>query len=336
MSSGEPVHIQERASIRRIVLSGRQQQEVLTLAKYVTPDPTADPEEFCEQACRAAAQLPPPVAEPLRDFHRRGVHGGIIVIAGFPVRDVPPTPAGNTEHLGQRTPLARFQAIINEFLGSMVAYEAEGGGQLFQDMVPSAAAASSQTSLSSAVELEVHTEQAFSDLRPDYLSLACLRGDPHAATYVLPASRLAAALAPHDAALLRKPRWTTTIDTSFLEAGRLFADGLERGPMPILYGADEDPFMILDQDLMRGVDDEAQDVLNRVIDVYLRERSAYTLNEGDVAVLDNRRTAHGRSPFRARFDGTDRFVVRSFITRDLNSSRHARPGDCRTISATFS
>ncbi len=218
----------------------------------------------------------------------------------------------------------------------MVAYEAEGGGQLFQDMVPSAAAATSQTSLSSAVELEVHTEQAFSDLRPDYLSLACLHADPHAATYVLPASRLAAALTPHDAALLRKPRWTTTIDASFLAAGCLFADGLERGPTPILYGADEDPFMILDQDLMRGVDEEAQGVLNRVIDAYLRERSAYTLAEGDVAILDNLRTAHGRSPFRARFDGSDRFVVRSFITRDLNRSRHARPGDCRTISATFS
>jgi L-asparagine oxygenase len=336
MSSGVPVHIQPRAGLDRVVLSGSEQQEMLALARYVTPDPTADPEEFCQQACRAAAYLPPYIAEPLRAFRRRGVPGGIVVIAGFPVRDVPPTPAGNTEHTGQHTPLARFQAIINEFLGSMVAYEAEGGGQLFQDMVPCAADATSQTSLSSAVELEVHTEQAFSELRPDFLSLACLRADPHAATYVLPASRLAAALTPHDAALLRKPRWTTTIDASFLAADRLFADGLERGPMPILYGADDDPFMVLDQDLMRGVDDEAHDALNRVVDVYLRKRSAYTLNEGDIAILDNLRTAHGRSPFRARFDGTDRFVVRSFITRDLNRSRHARPRDCRTISASCS
>src|ERR1700722_3598723 len=126
MSSGVPVHIQARASIRRIVLSGRQQEEMLRLARYVTPDPTADPEEFCEQACRAAAELPPSIAEPLRDFRRRGVRGGITVIVGFPVHDAPPTPAGNTEHVGQHTPLARFQAIINEFLGSMVAYEAEG------------------------------------------------------------------------------------------------------------------------------------------------------------------------------------------------------------------
>lgn len=116
----------------------------------------------------------------------------------------------------------------------------------------------------------------------------------------------------------------------------MFAEGLERGPLPVLYGADEDPFMVLDQDLMHGVDDEAQDVMNRVVDVYLRERGAYTLAEGDIAILDNLRTAHGRSRFLARFDGTDRFVVRSFVTRDLNRSRHARLGDSRTISATFS
>jgi L-asparagine oxygenase len=336
MSSGAPVGIPLNAGISRIFPISSERREMLRLAQYVTADPAAAPEEFCRQASRAASYLPPAIAEPLRDFHRHGVSGGIVVLVGFPVSDVPPTPAGNTEHAGQRSLLARFQAIVNEFLGSMVAYEAEGGGQLFQDMVPSAADATSQTSLSSAVELEVHTEQAFSVLRPDFLSLACLRADPQAATYVLPATRLAAALAPHDAALLRKPRWTTTIDASFLAAGRMFAEGLERGPLPILSGADEDPFMVLDQDLMHGVDDEAQDVLNRVVDVYLRERGAYALAEGDIAILDNLRTAHGRSPFRARFDGTDRFVVRSFVTRDLNRSRHAREGDSRTISATFS
>ena len=99
MSSGVPVHKQARAGIGRIVMSSRDQQEMLRLVRYVTPDPTADPEEFCQQARRAAAQLPPSIAEPLRDFHRRGVPGGIIVIVGFPVRGVPPTPAADGDPL---------------------------------------------------------------------------------------------------------------------------------------------------------------------------------------------------------------------------------------------
>ena len=62
----------------------------------------------------------------------------------------------------------------------MVSYEAEGNGRLFQDMVPNKELALSQTSLGSKKELELHTEQAFSEMRPDYLSLACLKGDIYA------------------------------------------------------------------------------------------------------------------------------------------------------------
>jgi L-asparagine oxygenase len=280
--------------------------------------------------------LPNSVAECLRNFHRSGSPTGAVLISGLQVDDAPSTPADNRQHLGQHTMLARMQAILNEFLGSMVAYEAEGGGRLFQDMVPSRAAAMTQTSLSSAVELQVHTEQAFSDLRPDYLSLACLRGDPCASTFIITAREIARRCAPEEVDLLRQSRWTTTIDASFLSHGHDFASGLTRGPMSVLYGAPDDPFMIFDQDLMRGTGQEAQGLLERLISAYLDGRSAYNLREGDVLILDNKRAAHGRSDFIARFDGTDRFVIRSFVVRDLDRSRHARAGDSRLVLASFS
>ena len=33
--------------------------------------------------------------------------------------------------------------------------------------------------------------------------------------------------------------------------------------------------------------------------------------------VDNRRAVHGRSEFRARFDGTDRWLQRTFVVDDL-------------------
>jgi L-asparagine oxygenase len=315
-------------------LSAADRSEMRRLAMYLTEDPALDPEGFCAAARRAAAHLPSSVAEPLRGFHRSGSASGMVVISGMSADDAPSTPGDNTQHLGQRTVLARVQAILNEFLGSMVAYEAEGAGMLFQDMMPSRAAATAQTSLSSAVELQVHTEQAFSELRPDFLSLACLRGDACASTFIFTARQLANRCTPEEIALLRQPRWTTTVDASFL--GHDFGKGLVRGPMPILSGATDDPFMIFDQDLMRGVDQTAQDLLERTVAIYLDERSSYTLREGDVVILDNNRAVHGRSDFRARFDGTDRFVIRTFAVRDLNRSRHARTADSRVILASFS
>jgi L-asparagine oxygenase len=52
--------------------------------------------------------------------------------------------------------------------------------------------------------------------------------------------------------------------------------------------------------------------------------------------LDNARAVHGRSQFAACFDGTDRFVIRSFVTADLGRSRHARSDDSRVIAGRFS
>ena len=51
------------------------------------------------------------------------------------------------------------------------------------------------------------------------------------------------------------------------------------------------------------------------------------LEAGDLLVVDNRRAVHGRSEFRARFDGTDRWLQRTFVVDDLAADRRpARVG----------
>ena len=52
--------------------------------------------------------------------------------------------------------------------------------------------------------------------------------------------------------------------------------------------------------------------------------------------VDNVRAVHGRSPFAPRFDGQDRFIIRSFAIRDLVRTRYARPAGTRTHSAEYS
>ena len=48
------------------------------------------------------------------------------------------------------------------------------------------------------------------------------------------------------------------------------------------------------------------------------------LRPGDVLFIDNYRVVHGRKPFKARYDGTDRWLKRIGVTRDLRKSRAAR------------
>jgi L-asparagine oxygenase len=319
-----------------IALDARGARRLERLALTMTASPSLEPELFCRQAREAAAELDGGLAATLDRFGRFGSATGILVVRGAPIGEPPPTPPDNTEHVGEATGMARLQAILNHRLGEMVGYEAEGHGRLFQDMVPSRAAAMVQISLSSGVELELHTEQAFSPLRPDYVSLACLRGDDGARTYVFPARRLVALLAPEEVRMLRRPLWVTRVDASFCLSGLATASGDLRGPMPILTGRPDDPQIVLDQDLMSGITAPAQRLLERIIALYLDHRSAHVLRPGDVLLLDNLRTVHGRSPFRPRFDGSDRFVLRTFVVHDLSASDHARPGSGRIIGARFS
>lgn len=319
-----------------VSLTGGEQVRLLALARELTVSPSDSPELFCRQAHRAARQLPDRLVELLADFAYRGSDTGTLLLDRVPVSEPPPTPPDNRSHLAETTPLARVQAIVNHSCGQMVAYEAEGHGRLYQDMVPNRAMALSQTSLGSGVELELHTEQAFSKLRPDILSLACLRGHPDAKTYVLPAHVLLEHMTPFERKLLRRELWRTGVDGSFKLGGHEFIEGEERGPLAIVGGAHDDPTVVFDQDLMTGVTEEAQAMVGRVVEVYRAHRFSVTIEPGQILLVDNVRAVHGRSPFTPNFDGSDRFISRSFAIRDLVRTRYARPANSRTVAAEYS
>lgn len=305
-------------------------------AQPLTCAPDTDPDGFCAQAGRATAVVPGRIRDRLAAFAWGHVKDGHLLITGLPLPEqVPPAPPGNHGCVAAGTVTTRAQAILNECVGHTLAYEAEGHGLLFQDVVPNRAHARAQTSQSSEAELELHTEQAFSPLYPDYLSLACLRGASDALTFLLPAKDLCAVLAEDERRALREPLWTTTVDQSFLDTGLALSAGTVRGPMPILRGAEDDPFIVFDHDLMRGISDEAEAMRTTVQQQYLAGRIGLSLAPGEMLLIDNRRAMHGRSDFAARYDGTDRFVSRSFVTADPARTRHARPGNGRTVAAAF-
>ena len=57
------------------------------------------------------------------------------------------------------------------------------------------------------------------------------------------------------------------------------------------------------------------------------------LEAGDLLVVDNTVAVHGRSPFVPRFDGTDRWLQRTFVVTDLAPSAAERRG--RVIVTEF-
>jgi alpha-ketoglutarate-dependent taurine dioxygenase len=214
-------------------------------------------------------------------------------------------------------------------LGQPVGYLPEHGGDIVQNIVPTKGAASTQTSTSSAVELMYHTEAAFHPHRPRYLLLICLRGDPSAATTLSSIHEVARQLPLDVRATLFEPRFRTAADESYV-GRRPTQLGL---PIPVLSGNWDTPSMVFDADLMVGIDDEAERALQALSDAVVACHTSTVLEPGDLLVVDNTIAVHGRTPFTPRFDGTDRWLQRSFVVADLSLSAGDRDG--RVITTRF-
>ena len=303
------------------------------LACKIGVSPSLNPEEFCKEAKELSYQIPERIREHLIEFAEKSSQTGYLLIQTGIENDVL-TPVNNRLKVGENTELAKIQAILIHTISEMIAYEAEGLGCLFQDVLPVKSMSHEQTSVGSNTELEIHTEQAFSKLRPDILCLACLRGDPNALTYILPLHKIMDQMNTKEKLLLREHLWKIGVDLSFKLHGKGFAEGEIRGPMPIIYGDENDPHLIFDQDLMFSFNETGEYLLKKIENIYYRDRFQHNLTPGEIILIDNRRAVHGRSPFFPKYDGKDRFLVRCFSTFDYEKSAFARTG--RMVNAMYS
>jgi L-asparagine oxygenase len=174
-----------------------------------------------------------------------------------------------------------------------------------------------------------HTEAAFHPHRPRFLLLLCLRGDPAARTTLCSISEVLPHVDRRVVDVLFEPRFRTAVDESYLHGRR----NVLGPPMAVLSGDRDRPTMVFDADLMVGVDEEADDALRVLSDAVATHATAVTLESGDLLVIDNHVAVHGRSPFTPRFDGTDRWLHRTFVVSDLSPSAGERRG--RVITTIF-
>jgi L-asparagine oxygenase len=332
-------------------LNEEEKTILIDLALNITASPSEDPELFCIQSKECSKNIPQNIKNALLEFSKKGSETGFLLIKNvlFQQNDLeeslyslpltlvtPVTPDNNNSKIGEKTMLARIQSIFLNCIGEMLSYEAEGYGRLFQDVVPVKQLEREQTSVGSNTELEIHTEQAFSKLRPDILSLACIRGDIEALTYILPVKMILHDLTEEERKMLRLPLWKTGVDLSFKLNNNDFIEGDIRGPLPIISGDPDDPKLVFDQDLMFGVNDEANNLLKKIIEIYYKKRIQHNLQSGQIILIDNTRAVHGRSPFYPKYDGNDRFLIRCFAVYDYNYSEYARKDSGRMISAIYS
>lgn len=299
------------------------------VAAAPAPGEPLDSESFLAAVRHSARLLPAAVHDALVDFADHSSAGGALLLRGMPVGDVPPTPLVPGRVEGKDRVSEFVLLTVARRLGHPIGYLPEHGGRIVQDLSPTPEAVTRQTSTSSGVELAFHTETAFHPHRPRYLLLLCLRGDPAARTTLCSVHAAMQHLTRGQIAVLREARFRTGVDESFV-GGR--SDVLGH-LLPVLAGTDDAPTLTFDADLMVGDDAEAEAALDALSVAVGTAKIGVTLATGDLLVVDNQVAVHGRSPFTARFDGTDRWLQRTFVVPDLTASAADRTG--RIITTRF-
>ncbi len=314
-------------------LSDSHKADLQNLLEQLKGNPYEDVEEFILQANLAFHDLPRSIRRQLIEFQRRGNGAGAMLIRGLPVdTNLPDTPSDPRQNAPKTTWASEFwSAVFSTPIGEPFGYIQEKGGQLFQNILPTPKGKDQQTSESSTVLLEFHTETCFHPFLPDFVLLYCLRQDHDkvASTLVTSARQLLPLLSPSQVAVLRQPVFETGVDMSF--------GGNQKGGAlvtPVLYGNEADPYLRYDLDLMVGRTREANNLLQE-LRLLVNENANYVrLEPGDLVIIDNRRAVHARSTFTARFDGQDRWLQRLMVIRSLIPSAAERHLGERIIRTT--
>ena len=330
----------------RIVLTEPEVADVQALlAEVVARHRSPEDPEFLAEADVIAHDLPRRVRSALRRFRLFEPREAILTVSGYPVDQarVGPTPRHWRERdpANDTAPEEILLVLMGSLLGDPIAWSTQQDGRVVHDIFPIRGHEKEQLGSGSEELLTWHVEDAFHPYRGDYLGMMCLRNPDRVPTTFAPLARVR--LGEEQLRVLASPFFTIRPDESHLPRNRGSGAGGEDAEVrerayrkiermatdpervPVLFGDPRAPYLRLDPYFMDPVEDPAAqatlDELIRGIDGALEDQ---VLEAGDFCFIDNFQAVHGRKPFSARYDGTDRWLKRINVVRDLRKSRDAR------------
>lgn len=303
----------------------------------------ADP-RFLNLCSALAGELPSSVRSFLNEFRHSDPSVGAVIISGNTIEDarIGETPDHWKQAHEEQRALSEEMLLIlyGSLLGDVFCWGTEQGGHIVQEVIPIKSHELSQMSTGSQQTIWWHTEDAFHPYTSDYVGLLCLRNPQRVATTVACIDEVN--LDPNVVEILFQKRFIIhpveshrryddpvdgdgqSSDENLYKRIREMTEHPER--TSVLFGDPRSPYLRIDpyfMDISEG-DEEARralDAFAKAIDGALKD---LILEPGDCCLIDNYKAVHGRRSFHAKYDGTDRWLKRVNITRDLRKSRAAR------------
>lgn len=269
--------------------------------------PINDP-EYLRQIKLSAHELPMRLRSYLLDFQQSATNG-LLLLRGllFDDIDLELTPNGNAR---SNTPKLDTQLLLLTTLFlDVFSWQTYLDGDLVHNLAPKRENEGLQTSEGSIYDQLLHTEEAFHEHRPDAFALMAVRNPDNGPTKFVQWHDLD--IPGHIERMLRQPNYVIKADEANV------AQDSPRSPV-ITHRLRFDPAYTICTSL------EAKEALEFMHDEANSKVQEISLNPGDVILVNNEITLHGRKGFQPRYDGKDRWLKRVWLTRDLGRTRHLR------------
>ncbi|MFZ4772971.1 MAG: TauD/TfdA family dioxygenase [Chlamydiia bacterium] len=318
----------------------KQEVEIIEgiINKLIQRFHTIEQEEFATQCHLAAHEIPYRLRKVLNDFRNQRVAGGHLVVKGFVIDQeaIGPTPSHwdapweNTRTLREEI----FQCLISSALGDIFGWLTQENGRFLRHIVPIEADKNEQLGGSSNVTLLWHVEEAFHPQRAEMMTIMCYRNEEQACTNICSTCDLN--IPAHYRKILSEPRFIILPDKSHFKENNISSqwnldeESFEKirhflqnpKPTAILNGQLGRETILIDEAFIETLpgDLEAREALDWLFAHMNEQKHAITMKPGDLLLIDNRITAHGRSPYKPNYGPHARWLRRVNITADLVKS----------------
>lgn len=301
-----------------------------------------DNEHFLKDLPLTAYKMPERLVEFLNEFKYNPVEEGYCVVSTGLVdtTSIGKTPAHWELKTNNDTcqDAVMTMCLCATILGDIYGWLTQQDGRVIHDILPIRKFQDEQLGCGCREELTWHTEDAFHELRGDYLMMMCLRNNEQIPTtlskpdYSKLSSRQIDLLFGKHFTIKpdhsHRPEKSSSDRTSKLQTGELsvvdsaYDTMIQRDEKPekiaVLFGNKKDPCLRLDPYFMERPDNqEAAEALDAIIQLVTDSLIEVALNPGEIIIIDNYEVVHGRRAFNAKFDGTDRWYKRINIIRDI-------------------
>jgi L-asparagine oxygenase len=293
----------ERTCIQEMALSPKETEKAEQFSSRFSEDAYGTDLDHYDRALREhLSDLPESLSRVARTFGNNLGWAGIVRVRGLPVqRGLPLTPSVSYSEIRLPTGTEPIVLGVAMLAGQPVAMKAWRGGDRVHNVYPLPADAETMKA-SGSVRLAMHTEAAFRLGAPDALVLLCLRaGSQPPRTGFCDLLPVWEQLAASERSLLAENAF------AFPGAGGVLRDfkpvaTLHQGQLRFQYDNN-----------MRAATPEHEKALGAFAKGIEAGATETTLAAGDLFLIDNRHTAHGRSQYGPRYDGSDRWLQRCLV-----------------------